>query len=274
MKKILTLMFAMGAAFCGIKAQTAAAPATPYEIKVNIKNAKDSVIYLAIYTFDKQYLIDTAKQAKDGSYTFKKKRKLDKGMYMFISAGKAKYIDFIINESDKFGVSFDTADVVKTMKFTNSKENEKFLELVKFMAAKTKDFGDFRNDIKARKPADSTKLVSDKNRAINADVDKFRKDFIAANPTGFVSDFVRLQMEPDITNPPLAKNGRPDSIWQYQYYKNNYWKDIPLGDERILHTPIFHDKLKNFFNKIVLQMPDSLNKEIPKVVDRTMPSKE
>jgi hypothetical protein len=54
----------------------------PYEIKFNAKGATDSVMYLAIYTFDKQYLIDTAARAKDGTYTFKKKRNLDKGMYI------------------------------------------------------------------------------------------------------------------------------------------------------------------------------------------------
>jgi len=73
------------------------------------------VLFLAIYTFDKQYLIDTAYRAKDGSYLFKKKRALDKGMYMLISEKKAKYVDLIINESDKFGVAFDTSNVVKTM---------------------------------------------------------------------------------------------------------------------------------------------------------------
>ena len=255
-------------------AQTKATAVVPYEIKVNVKGVKDSVLFLAIYTFDKQFLIDTAYKAKDGNYVFKKKRSLDKGMYMIISENKTKYVDFIVNETDKFGMSFDISNVVKTMKFTNTKENEKFMELVTFMADKTVEFADYKKDILNKNSADSTALFREKNKKMNLEVDKFRKDFIKANPTGFVSDFVRLQMEPNISNPLKTKNDTAGTIWQYQFYKNTYWSDIPLGDERILHTPIFADKMKSYFTKIVLQIPDSINAEIPKVMIRTKPSKE
>jgi thiol-disulfide isomerase/thioredoxin len=246
----------------------------PYEIRFNIKGARDTAMYLAIYTFDKQYLIDTAARAKDGSYTFKKKRNLDKGMYMLISQGKAKYLDFIINEDDKFTCSFDSMDVIKSMKFNGSPENEKFMELVKFMATKTMEFNNFKFSMKPSSAADSNRILIEKTKSINKEVDAFRKDFLNRYPAGFVSDFVRLQMEPDVSNPPKASNGRPDSVWQYQYFKNNYWKDVPLGDERILHTPIFGDKMKNYFQKSILQIPDSINVEIAKVVDRCKPSPE
>jgi thiol-disulfide isomerase/thioredoxin len=246
----------------------------PYEISFSVKGASDSVMYLAIYTFDKQYLIDTCRRSKTGSYTFKKKRKLDKGMYMLISQGKGKYIDFIINENDRFTCSFDTADVIKTMKFTGSAENERFHELVSYMASKTMEINLFKQDPKNINTPDSTRLMQEKTRAISKDVDAFRKNFLKKYPEGFVSDFVRLQMEPDISNPPKASNGRPDSTWVYPYYKDNYWKDIPLEDERILHTPIFGDKLKNYFQKSIYQIPDSIIKEIPKVVDRCKASPE
>ncbi len=246
----------------------------PYEISFQVKGANDSVMYLAIYTFDKQYLIDTCYRAKNGTYTFRKNRKLDKGMYMLISQSKGKYIDFVINENEKFSCSFDTSSVIKSMKFTGSPENQRFHELVSFMADKTLDFNVFKAGMKYADSKDSLRQLQEKTRNINKEVDAFRKDFLNRYPLGFVSDFVRLQMEPDISNPPKASNGRNDSVWVYQFYKNTYWKDIPLGDERILHTPIFADKLKNFFQKSLLQIPDSVNKEIPKVVDRCKPSPE
>lgn len=65
-------------------------------------------------------------------------------MYMIISENKTKYVDFIVNETDKFAMSFDISNVVKTMKFTNTKENEKFMELVTFMADKTVEFADYK----------------------------------------------------------------------------------------------------------------------------------
>jgi thiol-disulfide isomerase/thioredoxin len=273
MKKICFILLALSAAAAGGKLK-AQAPQVPYEIKFNVKNIKDSVLYLAIYTFDKQMMVDTAWKAKDGSYTFKKKRALDKGMYIVVSQAKSKFIDFIINQETKFSVAFDTSDVIKTMKFTGSKENDLFLEVVRFMAGKTKEYGDYRKEVKAKNTPDSTKLYNAKTKEMNEAVEKFRRDFVTKYPKEFISDFLRLQMEPEISNPPKASNGRPDSLWQYQYYKNHYFDNIPLEDERILHTPLFADKFKNFFTKIVLQMPDSINKEIGPVMDRTLKSKE
>ena len=285
MKKLLLLFVLLSGISANLYSQKKSSPTgqkvekkdlstKPYEFKFSVKGAKDSVMYLAIYTFDKQYLIDTASKAKDGTYTFKKKRNLDKGMYMLISEGKAKYIDFVINENDKFSCSFDTSDVIRSMKFTGSPENDKFLELVRFMANKTMEFNNFKTTMKAASSGDSSKILIEKTKNINRDVDAFRKEFLSKYPEGFVSDFVRLQMEPDVSNPPKASNGRPDSAWQYQYFKNNFWKDIPLGDERILHTPIFGEKIKNYFQKSILQIPDSINTEIAKVVDRCKPSPE
>ncbi|MBC7864869.1 MAG: redoxin domain-containing protein, partial [Bacteroidia bacterium] len=55
--------------------------------------------------------------------------------------------------------------------------------------------------------------------------------------------------------------------------KNNYWKNIPLENESMLHTPIFAEKLKNYFDKIVFQIPDSINLEIAKIYSRIYSAK-
>ena len=73
-----------------------------YEIKVNFKGAKDSLFYLVKYTFDQQYIADTAKNVKNGVGVFKGKTPLDKGVYTLVSQEKGIYFDFFINESQKF----------------------------------------------------------------------------------------------------------------------------------------------------------------------------
>ena len=37
-----------------------------YDIKVNFKGCKDSMVYLVKYTWDQQYLVDTCKKIKNG----------------------------------------------------------------------------------------------------------------------------------------------------------------------------------------------------------------
>ncbi|MBC7863302.1 MAG: hypothetical protein IAF38_10030, partial [Bacteroidia bacterium] len=175
MKRIFTLVFTLGTFVFAANAQKNNS-LSAYEIKVKPTGIKDSLLYLCIYTFDKQHFVDTALRAKDGTYTFKKKRTLDKGMYLLATQKMAKLADIIISENDKFSFSFDTADVVNSMKFINSPENDKFTELVHFMADKTKELMSFKEELKGK--TDSVKQFAEKNKKINEEVVQFRKDFI------------------------------------------------------------------------------------------------
>jgi hypothetical protein len=274
MKKIVTVISILSFVLPGLYAQQKPAAPSGYQVKVTVKNSKDSALYLAIYTFDKTPIVDTAYRKKDGSFIFKKKGNFPKGIYILANQNKERMTDFIINESTQFSFSYDPADLFKTIAFENSPENIKLYELLQFMSDYSKEGNDYRASVLEKKLPDSTKLIYEKNMELDARFLKFKKEFLAKNPSGFMSDVVRMQMEPDISNPPLANNGRPDSLWKYVYFKDNVWKDIPLEDERILHTPVIAEKMKNYFSKTLLQIPDSVIKEIPKVIDRLKKSPE
>jgi hypothetical protein len=42
-----------------------------HDIRINFKNCKDTVMYLAFYQFDKSYLADTCKKVVKGNIVFK-----------------------------------------------------------------------------------------------------------------------------------------------------------------------------------------------------------
>ena len=46
-----------------------------YDIKINFKGAKDTVVYLWHYSFDKFTPIDTCSKVKNGNISFKGKKK-------------------------------------------------------------------------------------------------------------------------------------------------------------------------------------------------------
>jgi len=72
---------------------------------------------------------------------------------------------------------------------------------------------------------------------------------------------------PEIQVPFGIKN--PDSLrWvrSYMYNKNHFFDNISLTDERLLRTPILQARLNAFFTNVVIQAPDSINKEIDKIL--------
>ena len=77
-----------------------------------------------------------------------------------------------------------------------------------------------------------------------------------------MATLIRLQNDPDVPNAPKNIPAADTAIWKYQYYKNHFWDGIDLNAVSTLNTnKIFADRVKRFFEKIVIQNPDSLAKE-------------
>ncbi|MGZ4097823.1 MAG: redoxin domain-containing protein [Bacteroidia bacterium] len=261
MKKLLLLTLLTLAAF-NSKSQNA------YDIKINFKGNKDTAMYLVKYTWDQQYIVDTCKKIKNGMVEFKGKHSLDKGVYTLVSQGKAIYFDFFINESQKFTITTDISDVVNSLKSADSKENESFFTYIKYITNKNQEFGKIRDQSKGKSKADSTKFITEKFKVLNDDVKKFDAEFMQKVKGTFVYDVLNLKTEKEPTNVPKASNGRPDSVYQYYYYKSHYFDGIDFKDDRIIRTPFFDDRIKRCYESVIVQHPDSVINEIDKVLSR------
>ena len=258
MKKVILGSILAIAGFSAIKVN-----AQGYEIKVSIKNSKDSICLLTKYTWEQPYKVDTAQVDKNGNMTFKGKTALEKGIYSIYSPKKgALYFDFIVNESQKFSITTDTIGFYDKMKIVGPQENIEFMEFVKFMGSKNMERVNYEKEVKAKKTADSTKLITAKTTELFRDIKKYQDDYLAAKPNTYIATFIRLQNEPVVPNAPKGIAAADTAVWKYQYYKNHYWDGINLNDIGTLNTnKIFADRVKRYFDKVVIQHPDSLAKE-------------
>jgi thiol-disulfide isomerase/thioredoxin len=263
MKKSLICLSLLIAFASNIKAQGG------YEIKFNFKGCKDTTAYLVKYTFDQQYIADTCKKIKNGLIVFKGKVDLDKGVYTLVSQNKEIYFDFFINETQKFTVNTDVADIVNTLKSIGNKENELFFSYIKFITNKNQDFTKIRDQTKGKSKEDSTKYMNEKLKILNDEVKKYETEFMTKNKDTFLYDVLNLKTEKEPTTIPKAKNGRPDSIFQYYYYRDHFFDGIDFKDDRIVRTPFFDDRIKKYFESIILQHPDTVLQEVNKVMAKT-----
>ena len=263
MKKIL-LSFSLLSIVASISAQTG------HDIKINFKNCKDTVVYLAFYQFDKSYLADTCKKVVKGNIVFKGKNSLDKGVYYLVSQDKARYFDFFISDNNqKLVINTDTADLVKNLKSPTSKENDDFFSYIKFITSKNKEYGEVRTKTKGMNAKDSAAFINEKAKVLNETVAAFEKTFMEQHKGMFVGDVINLKMEKEAKDIPKASNGRPDSVYIYNYYKNHFWDGVNFEDDGIMRTPFFADKLKKYFNSVIIQNPDTVNVEIDRIMSKT-----
>ena len=245
-----------------------------YEIKINFKGCKDTMAYLVGYQFDQQYIADTCKKVKNGLIIFKGKKELAKGVYVLVSEGKSTYFDFFINENQKFTINTDIADIVNSLKSIGNKENESWFSYMKYFTNKNLEFGKLRDQTKGKSKVDSANFMNEKLKILNDEVKSFENEFMSKVKGTFVYDVLNLKTEKEPTEIPKASNGRPDSVFQYYYYKNHFFDGIDFKDERIIRTPFFDDRIKKYFENVILQHPDTALQEVNKVMAKTGSSKD
>jgi peroxiredoxin len=161
-----------------------------------------------------------------------------------------------MDAEQNFTLEADTTDYIKTMKIKGSEENKIFYEYQSFMASKQKQIEPLREELKKVKAKDSTKTIQDKITAIDEEVKNYRIDLYKTHPKSFVAKLMKAMQDPEIPEAPILENGKKDSTFAYRYYKAHFWDNIDFSDDRMLRTPIFHPKVKQYMEKLTAQGPD------------------
>ena len=244
-------------------------PSTGCNIKIVSKGLKEgSMCLLACYYGDKNYIKDSAKANAKGEVIFTATEKYDQGIYLFVPPSK-KYFDFVMDAEQNFTLETDTLDYIKHMKVKGSEENKYFYEYQSFMGVKQKQIEPLRDLYKKVKDnKDSAKIVGDQIAAIDKEVMDYKNNFIKAHPTTFVSKIFRAMEEPIVPEAPILANGRKDSTFGYRYYKSHFFDNIDFSDDRLLRTPIFHNKIKQYLDKLTPQTPDSINISTDLIIEK------
>lgn len=253
----------------GFKAQNA------YDIKINFKGLTDTNVYLARYFFDQMPVADSCVKIKNGKIRFTGSTPLDKGMYFLANQAKnSYYFQFVVDENQKMAMNLDMSDIAGTLKSADDKQNQLFFDYIKFMTLKNKEMSAAQQQAAGKSKEDSAKIVMAKQTQLGEEMRKFDTEFRTKNKGTFIADLMEMKTEKYAENPPLAKNGRPDSIYQFYYYKNHFFDGINFKDDKYLRTPFFADKIKRYFDQLVAQHPDSVIIELDKLLAKCTPGTE
>jgi peroxiredoxin len=253
-----------------------------YLIKGKIKGWHDTICYLGNYFGKFNSLKDSTKIDKNGNFSFRGKETLPGGIYLLILPNKS-WLELLIDKEQTITLETDTNKLIENMKIKGSEENILFYKYLSYISQKQKQAENQKKRIElfkkdslaaATTKKDSIKIIQDKIAIIEKEVVQYKEDFISAHPTLFMAAIFKAQKDPVIPETPTLASGKKDSLFPYRYYKDHFWDNIPPSDDRLLRTPIFHMKLKQFFDNVVIQNPDSLNKEADRLIEKTKGNKE
>ena len=246
-----------------------------YSIKVKITGLKDTVCYLANHYGDKQYIQDTARVDSKGNFVFIGNRKLPGGIYMVVLPNKKYFEVMIVDKEQNFSIETDTADLVKNLKVKGSNENKIFYEYLHFIGQKQKEVEPVRANLeKYKDKKDSSDKYQNKLNAINNEVKSNRENFLKQNQGTFVVKVFKASDEPVVPEPPKLANGRPDSTFAFRYYKSHLFDNIDFSDDKMLRTPVFMTKVKQYLDNLTVQTADSLKISCDYLAEKARANKE
>jgi peroxiredoxin len=256
-----------------LSCSTAFAAAPAYSIKIKVKGLKDTVVHLAYHYGDKQYLKDTARVDSKGLFVFDGKEPLPGGIYMAVLPDK-RYFEFIVAEQF-FSLETDTSDYVRHMKVTGSAENKLFYGYLQYLYPKGRAIDSLRKQLsKAKDKSDSTALIKQMEN-LDKEIINYRKDIVKNHPQTFVA---KVYNSMDIVQPTQeekdAAKARKDSLFEFNFYKAHYFDHIDFNDDRILRTPIFHQKVKEYMSNLTVPTVDSINKSADYLAAKAKGNKE
>jgi hypothetical protein len=237
-----------------------------YDIRIQIDGVSNVEIILGHYLNKSMYPDDTALVNSKGLGSFSGEKLLPEGMYI-IYLPSGQYFQIMMGSDQDFKITTDTLNFVNNAKIEGSTDNQIFFDFQRYMILKQKEIEQLQAQLKQEENSKEKEKIRMK---INELAEERRNRIETINseyPDLFVSTFLTATLDIKVPDPPKNQDGTIDSAWQYHYYRSHYFDNFDPADGRLLLTPLYEDKVMNYLEKVVPQIPDTLNKEIDFLLD-------
>lgn len=240
-----------------------------HHIKLKVNGLKSDSLCLLYQNYgDKQKILDSVEVKPGGLIEFIGDDPIPGGIYIAYITD-ALYFQFIGGDQF-FSIETDTSDLVMKAVVKNSKENTIFYEYQKKgkeQFERSKELTELMTKHKANK--DSVALLKDQQQELNAQRHKFNEDFVKKYPESFFVKVLTTTKPVDIPDAPLNEKGEPDPQFQLRYLQKHYLDNVDFSDDRLVRTPVLHEKIIFYVDKLTVPHPDSICRSVNYVIQKS-----
>lgn len=238
------------------------------ELKFKVSGVADTTVHLIKYVGSQMYYADTA-QIKKGIVKFDG-AKQEQGILGVLFPGQ-KFFEFIHAGEDVY-LETSYPDFIPNMKVVKSKENQLFIDYIRFLTFNTEQAKKLSAE-KAALPAEDIEgrakidgVIEDLGKKVR----EYQTNLVESNKSTFVSKLINMSMDIDVPEAPKNPDGTfVDKEFGYKYLRDHYWDRIDFTDDRLVNTPVIQKKLEYFYSQqMLLQHPDTVIKYLTRVVDQ------
>ncbi len=254
---------------------------TSYHIQLKMTDVKDTLVYLVHYYGKGRptiFITDSVKLDNNGVAVFDSKDPtFVGGIYIILLGNKERTnFEFLLNKGDNMSITATKSKLPDGVKFKNSPENERFEEYVDYLKGYGATQEKLKEQIKVATTLADTEAIRKKSIAASKELTDYRRNYVKAHQGTLLSAIFNAMETPEIPEGPhyLADGVTKDSTFAYRYYKNHYWDGFDFRDDRLIYTPLYDSRIDEYFAKLVLPWPDSVEKESDELLRKAKGTKD
>lgn len=244
-----------------------------YKIRLKFTDLKDTTVYLAFYygkSLPNIYRMDSARLDKNGVAVFNRSKKIVGGIHLLVAADQQTHFELLLKNGDDMSITVSKAQLPAGVEYKNAPENERFQQYVEYLSGHAAEQDSLEKQYtRAKTAADSATarkaLIESSNNLTT-----YRRTYVRNYPgTLLAKVFDALDLPEVPEGPHLLPSGAVDSEFAYNYFKAHYWDKFDFNDDRLVYTPIYDARLAEYFNRLVLPYPDSVEHEADLLLAKT-----
>ena len=231
--------------------------AQEYKIDVHMKGLSADTLILGEYFTSRMIPLDTIVLDPQGRGKYEGEEPLAGGMYL-IYFSPSCYFDMLIGDDQRFSLFADTADLAGTLRFEGTEDNRVFQEYKAFLQQKRVEQEQQQSLLTEETTEGDKNRILEEQKRINREMEQYMDQIETDHPSLFVTKFIGATREPFPPESMLNGEKRHDDSVRYFYYREHYFDHFDPFSVRLLHTPIYENKIINYISRAVPQHPDSL----------------
>ncbi len=251
-----------------------------YKIEIKFKqDVSDTFVYLAHYyakPLPTIYKTDSARVINKRTAVIQSKDSVLGGIYMILFDNRSRYTEFILDNGNSMEMTIDTTDMPAYISFKNSPENTRYQQYETYLMDYGRQQQQLMEDLKTAKNATDSQAIKGKGLKLTKELRNYRQSYVQKYPGTYLSNIFNALEVPQVPEGDHYIPGTKtvDSNFSYNYYKEHFWDKFNFNDNRLIYSPVYDAKLEEYFNRLVLPLPDSMNAEADTLLARTRKAKE
>ncbi len=236
-----------------------------YEISVSIEGLSDTSAFLGYHLGKSKYIQDTTTM-DNGNAVFKGEKSLAHGVYFLYTPNY--FLEFVVTDEQTFSISSDSKNPLLNKKVSGSEQNEIFLKFQVKLAETQTSSKELQETLKDATSREDSIAIYDGMREIDKANKKFQVELAEEYPESYVATFLNLIRKPEDIEASEGLTDQEIRQFKFQHYKDHFFDGIDFGYEGILRTPLFHDRILEYVDKLTSPDPDSLINAVDYLVNR------